>query len=181
MTASKKFTRAAINLFDYPKATKVNASAVTQSVEIIGNGLANSIQGGKGDDTLTGGAGKDVFIYSSSTGNDVITDYTAGEDKIKINGSIKKTSYSGNDVIFTIGTGTLRIIDGKGKKITINNTTKSYGSSISSLFEENNFVTADNLSEITKNNLMPTALEKISAQNFENLTNENNFITYSEK
>ena len=72
------------------------------------------------------------------------------------------------------------------QKISIKNskgkvTTKTYGSATSALFEENNFVTRDNLSEITKNNLTPTALEKISSTNFENLTTENNLITFSEK
>ena len=79
--------------------------------------------------------------------------------------------------------------DAVGEEISIQDskgevTTKTYGSSSANtaeLFEENNFATADNISTITKNNLTPTALEKISATNFENLTTQNNLITYSEK
>ena len=72
----------------------------------------------------------------------------------------------------------ITIIDSKGKV-----TTKTYGSSsaqTAELFAENNFATADNLSAIVKNNLTATDY-KISAQNFENLTQKNNLITFAEK
>ena len=133
---------------------------------------------------MTGGKGKDVFIYSN--GNDIIKDYTAGEDLIKLQDTtIKSWKTSGKNVIFTTTKGKITVQNGKGKKITIT-TSKTYSNSsanVSSMWfsEENNFVSADNLSEITKNNLTPTAFEKIEKQNFENLTTENNFVTYSEK
>ena len=44
---------------------------------------------GAGDDVYTGGAGADTFIFSrlgSGTGNDTITDFTAGEDTIDLRG-----------------------------------------------------------------------------------------------
>ena len=101
--------------------------------KLYGNAGDDTLTGGTGNDTLTGGAGNDVFIYES--GSDIITDYTAGADKIKLSsGTITKLSYSGNDVIFTIGSGTLTVKNGKGKKITVidsNNTTKVYGDTIS--------------------------------------------------
>ncbi len=49
---------------------------------LLGNEQDNIIDGLKGDDTLTGGAGKDKFVLSSDFGNDVITDFTLGEDEI---------------------------------------------------------------------------------------------------
>ncbi|MBR6012695.1 MAG: hypothetical protein IK062_02805, partial [Selenomonadaceae bacterium] len=60
--------------------------------------------------------------------------------------------------------------------------TKTYSKNISELWfaEENNFVTSDNLSEITKTDFTPTTFEKISETNYVNLTQEN-FVTYSEK
>ena len=155
----------------------------------VGN---DTLNGGTGSDTLTGGKGKDIFTYAKSTGNDIITDYTSA-DKIKISsGSISKTTYDGNDVIFKIGKGTLTVQNGKGKKISIVNSkgktsTKTYSDSTSSniselwFAEENNFVSSDNISSITENNLIPTSLEKIGTNNFENLTQENNFIAYSTK
>ena len=49
---------------------------------LLGNEQDNIIDGLKGDDTLTGGAGKDKFVLSDDFGNDVITDFTLGEDEI---------------------------------------------------------------------------------------------------
>lgn len=156
-----------------------------------GGAGVDTLIGGKGNDTLTGGKGKDVFVYSNGDGKDVITDYTAGQDKIKISsGSIRNTAYSGNDVVFMIGKGSITVKNGKGKKISVidsngKTTTKNYSKTtsqnVSELWfaEENNFVTADNLSDITKNDFTPTSLEKISATNYENLTQENKYnLTY---
>ena len=132
-----------------------------------GNG-DDTLSGGAGNDTLTGGDGEDVFLYSG--GKDVITDYTAGEDTIKISGTISKTKTNGKDIIYTIGKGTLTVKNGKGKDITIENST-------SALFAEDNFVTSDNLSAITENNL--SAVSEIETQNFDTLTQEN-LITFAE-
>lgn len=90
-------------------------------VDYLRGGKGNdTLRGGIGKDTLTGGAGKDVFVYSAGAGKDVITDYTAVKDKIQIDfGSISKTKISGQNVIFTVGSGTLTVQNGKGKKITI--------------------------------------------------------------
>ena len=157
--------------------------------DYLSGGSGNdSLYGGVGNDTLTGGSGKDVFVYAKSSGNDVITDYTAGTDKIKISsGSISKTKISGKDVVFTIGNGTLTVKNGKGKKITIvdangKTTTKKYSSSskTAALLAEDNFATADNLSSIVQNNLSSSA-DKIETQDFDTLTQKNNLITYADK
>ena len=164
----------------------------------------NKIYGGTGNDTLisyshdtlTGGKGKDVFVTNYSNRDVTITDYTAGQDKIKISSGLILNSYVNNkDVIFMLGTETtsqsywcLTVKNGKGKKITVidqndNETTQIYGSAsanVAELFAENNFATADNLSEIVKNNLTATDY-KIEANNFENLTQKNNLITFADK
>ncbi|AFY58027.1 hypothetical protein Riv7116_5659 [Rivularia sp. PCC 7116] len=49
---------------------------------LVGKEQDNIIDGLKGDDTLTGGSGRDKFVLSSEFGNDVITDFTLGEDEI---------------------------------------------------------------------------------------------------
>lgn len=68
---------------------------------------------------MTGGDGKDIFVYGSGDGKDVITDYAAS-DTIKLsNGTITATDYKSNDVVFTVGSGTLTVKNGKGKAITI--------------------------------------------------------------
>ena len=170
---------------DYVSSVKtIDASKVTNAIKIVGNGLANTIKGGskadsisggagndsilgnagndtliggKGNDTLTGGAGKDVFSYSTGDGNDVITDYTAGQDSIKLSkGTISKTSYSGNDVVFTIGSGKITVKNGKGKKITIeeangDTSTKTYKNYEERWFMENDSTLATSeMSEILK-------------------------------
>lgn len=167
---------------DYDSKTKtINAASTAKAVNITGNSQANSILGGKGvdtlsggtgSDTLTGGSGKDVFVYSDGDGKDVITDYTAGQDKVKIaSGSISKTSYAGNNVVFTIGSGTLTIQNGKGKKITItdaNNktTTQTYSSAVSGssalwFADDDNFTTsAPELDSILHVNSCEYATEK---------------------
>ena len=180
---------------DYDSKTKtINASAVTKSVNIVGNSVANSIfggagadyldggagndslVGGAGDDTLTGGAGKDVFVYGSGDGNDVITDYTAGQDKIKISsGTISATSYSVSNVVFTVGTGSLTVQNGKGKKITVvdaagKTSTKTYsgaaGSSAMWFMEgDDNFTTGvEDLSATFKDSCSESAVGDLSVR-----------------
>lgn len=87
---------------------------------------------------MAGGSGTDVFVYANGGGKDVITDYTANQDKIKITGAkISKTSVSGSDVILTVGSGNIRVKNGKGKKLSLYNnanamTTTVVGSSSNS-------------------------------------------------
>ena len=176
VTASTLFSGSKIDLADYENATKVNAAALSKNVNIVGTASNNSLKGGKGNDTLTGGAGNDVFIYEG--GKDVITDYTAGQDKIKISsGKISKTTYSNKDVIFTIGDGTLTVKNGKGKNISV---TDSSGSKIYSktldLLYDNNFISDEfALDSITEKEF---EIENIETKN--NLEIEQPVITYGE-
>ncbi|MBR4905084.1 MAG: hypothetical protein IKZ53_10490 [Selenomonadaceae bacterium] len=90
--------------------------------DIINGGAGDdSLHGGMGRDTLTGGDGNDVFIFGANVGTDVITDYTEGQDKIKIAGaSIIGSAISGKDVVLNLGrNNTVRIQNGKDKKITV--------------------------------------------------------------
>ena len=97
---------------------------------LVGGKGNDILFGGKGNDTLTGGNGKDIFYYESGDGSDIITDYKAGDDKIKIDGgSIDKITVSGKNVTFKIGKGSVEIQNGKGKEITVvdaNDVTKKY-------------------------------------------------------
>ena len=94
---------------------------------------ADTLVGGKGNDTLTGGSGRNVFVFGEGDGKDIITDYIAGVDSIKLtSGSITSSSLSGNDVILNTGSSsTIKIKNGRNKKITVidsegNSTTKKY-------------------------------------------------------
>ncbi|MGB8314115.1 MAG: hypothetical protein WCE69_06450, partial [Aestuariivirga sp.] len=77
----------------------------------IGNGLANRIAGGIGNDTFTGGAGGDTFVFNSAVfGHDKITDYQDGQDKISFD-SIIADSFD-DFVITGNGTKSVTIIHG---------------------------------------------------------------------
>lgn len=57
----------------------------THGNEIIsGLGGDDRIDGGQGHDALSGDAGADTFVYSANHGNDIITDFTDGEDRIDL-------------------------------------------------------------------------------------------------
>jgi Ca2+-binding RTX toxin-like protein len=60
---------------------------------VVGVGPTVTLQGTPGkdvifatgyQDTLTGGAGADQFVFAAHTGNDTITDFTPGQDKIRL-------------------------------------------------------------------------------------------------
>ena len=86
-----------------------------------GNGN-DTLIGDAGADTLTGGLGRDIFVYSAGSGNDIITDYTAGQDSISLlSGTVTGSSISGNDLVLKIGTSSIKISNGKSKRITIVN------------------------------------------------------------
>ena len=85
-------------------ALNINASEAPNSLEITGNSGANSlvgtafadtINGLGGNDTLTGGAGADVFRFTTTpnatSNRDLITDFTTGSDVL----SFKRASYAG--------------------------------------------------------------------------------------
>lgn len=98
----------------------VDASSRTKAIQIMGNKLDNSIVGSKnndtlygddGDDTLTGGKGKDIFVYAG--GNDLITDYEKGKDKISLNSALISD--------FTVDNKNLILASDDNTSLTINN------------------------------------------------------------
>ena len=111
-----------------PAVENISAANRSKAVNIIGNDNDNSIKGGSGADTLdggefsydtlTGGKGADVFIYTG--GDDVITDYNPDQgDVIRFVGvEVDTYSFEDDAVIFETDGGDLRILDGKAKPIT---------------------------------------------------------------
>jgi len=60
----------------------------------LNGGNGNDWLGGeRGNDTLTGGLGNDVFLFAKSGGNDIITDFANGFDKIQIAADTGKTNF----------------------------------------------------------------------------------------
>lgn len=52
-----------------------------------GGGGADKLEGGDGDDVLTGGGGADHFVFKAGeSGDDIVTDFQIGEDKIVLEG-----------------------------------------------------------------------------------------------
>jgi Ca2+-binding RTX toxin-like protein len=49
---------------------------------LIGGGGNDTLRGGIGADTLTGGAGADIFLFENGGGNDKVTDFQSGLDKL---------------------------------------------------------------------------------------------------
>jgi Ca2+-binding RTX toxin-like protein len=69
-----------------------NAVGGSKDDHLTGNGVANTLDGGNGNDWLFGGAGRDVFRFStllSTTDNvDRIADFTTGTDRIALDMSV---------------------------------------------------------------------------------------------
>ena len=72
-------------------ALNVNADALVNTLSItligndgdnvlVGNASADTITGGAGADTITGGVGADTFVFDSTTGIDIITDFSTAAD-----------------------------------------------------------------------------------------------------
>ena len=115
LKASESFKGKSIDLSNYdPTVTKVDASTLTQDVEITGNTSNNSIKGGKGADEIFGGAGKDT-IYSG-----------AGADKLYGgSGDDKLYGNAGNDTLYG-GLGNNTLTGGDGKDIFVHEGGKEF-------------------------------------------------------
>lgn len=91
----------------------LSGNATTDTTTFIGGKGNDTLVGSTGNDTLTGGAGNDVFTVK---GNDVITDYTYGEDIIG--------SAVGNGNITFSGTADAVITNGGGNNATLTGAVK---------------------------------------------------------
>lgn len=88
---------------------------------IYGNNGADILDGKAGADFLNGGAGKDIFIFSSGYGNDTISQWGDGKDRVDLSKLAGITSYNdlinnhavqnGADVVITDGADTLTFTD----------------------------------------------------------------------
>lgn len=81
---------------------------------LIGNAVANRLDGGDGSDVLTGNAGADVFAFNHKGDVDRITDFVSGEDKIDLSGLLDSEgcSFIGGEA-FGGNAGEVRFADGR--------------------------------------------------------------------
>ena len=74
---------------------------------IIGGSGNDTLVGGSGNDTLTGGNDNDTFVYTTGSGDDTITDFSTGEDKLGLSTSSRSLNLNytidGNDLVITFG------------------------------------------------------------------------------
>ena len=168
---------------------KIDASSVTHNIKITGNGKANqilggyendTILGGKGNDTIYGGSGADVFVYANGDGKDIILDYVE-EDKIQITKGTAQVAANGNDVVFTIGSGKITVLDAADKTVSYveGGKTKTYGNSASNVLEDDNFITGNDLSAIVESKAVDYAFAKMETQLTASETIQT--LTYSSK
>ena len=55
--------------------------------DVLNAGAGNDLLiGGAGNDTMNGGAGNDVFCFVAGFGNDLVGDFTLGQDKLDLSG-----------------------------------------------------------------------------------------------
>ena len=89
-----------------------NAIGGSQKDYLVGNDVANKLSGNGGndvlsglggDDILTGGAGLDEFRFTGVGGNDKITDFVSGSDKIRLTEIDANTGTSGDQAFTFIG------------------------------------------------------------------------------
>ena len=151
------------DIFGWGGGTVVDAGAGNDSIGIDNGGgvsvdagagndvihaiaTENTINGGKGNDTVVCDTKQDFIIhpniiqYASGDGNDVIDNYTEDAAILQItSGEVTKVATGGKknptDVVFTIGKGTVTFKGAAGKNISIidskgNQTTRTYGDTL---------------------------------------------------
>ena len=140
---SKKVTVKGSYEFDFASGYKnATISGTDKADTITARGSKLEIVGGNGKDslkmvgtnqTISGGAGADTFIYAASGGNEKITDFQS-VDKLKIGADgtgTYSTATSGDDVIVsTDDGGKITLVGAVGKSLNIEGTKKISGKGV---------------------------------------------------
>ncbi|MBR4382879.1 MAG: hypothetical protein IKP64_04910, partial [Selenomonadaceae bacterium] len=145
-----------------------NYTAEDGIISIIGNAKANKITSNATGATLTGGKGNDTFVNAG--GNDFITDYGTGSDKISLSSSLKSFSVTDGNVVLDLAKGSVTIANGAGKKISL----VSGGKTTANIFTDGGIVnaagTAVTLNASTKNFTADSKVVTIDADLTSNAT-----------
>ncbi|SLN73469.1 Serralysin precursor [Falsiruegeria litorea R37] len=82
---------------------------------LSGEGGNDLLNGGEGDDLLTGGAGEDIFVFEGDFGNDAITDFQVGVDRLDFSdfgpdfAENVVTTQDGADALLTLANASVRL------------------------------------------------------------------------
>ena len=115
--------------------TTIDGRSAEGAVNIMGNSLDNVIYASKAGGILNGGAGNDIFVYSSGNENNMrVEDYSDNQDTIKIlNGTVSAVEfdYGYNHVKATISDGSITLKDAATKTISFLDNRGNYTVSMS--------------------------------------------------
>ena len=76
---------------------------------LFGNTGADRLIGGGGDDRMGGGTGADVFVFGGIFGDDRISDFQNGIDRLDLTGAYRITD-AGNDTLIVQGEHSIRLV-----------------------------------------------------------------------
>ena len=118
------------NAANYSKLVTIDASNVMDYVEITGNakanvliasGIASTLNGGRGKDTLIGSEDLlDVFVYENRSGKDVIEGYGVG-DIINLGSGVtfKDSKFKRDNAVIKFKSGSLTVNNAKDVEVTL--------------------------------------------------------------
>lgn len=173
---------------DYNNSSIVG-SASADSITVEGTGL--TLNTAKGNDYVKFGNHGNTFLYANGDGDDVIADFTVGNDKLKVtSGTVTSVTTDGDDAVVTVGKGTITLKGKAGSSIIIydkNNNVTTYKTGSADLMESDNFIAADSqLNELTgnyTNNALGDLNEtqSLTGSDLTTLTKQSSLITYGSK
>ena len=106
-----------------------------------------TIQGGKGDDTLTGTAGKTFYAYTNGDGKDVITNYSAGDvivlGNAKTTVNTDKSKVTVDDYVLAIGSGSITFKNCASTEIKV----QEYGATTTTTYNQQSATAASSYKE----------------------------------
>ena len=79
---------------------------------LVSGGGRDTLDGGAGDDTLTGGAGRDLFVLRPDEGEDTITDFDLGSDRLGLAAGLEFEALTFTGNIIQTGDELLATLDG---------------------------------------------------------------------
>ena len=92
--------------FTAPANVQVLTAAGTQAVTLVGNNLGDMITANSGHDVLTGGLGRDVFIFAPGEKLETVSNFNPKNDMLDISAYLKdgeKFSTQGSTIVFSDG------------------------------------------------------------------------------